>query len=759
MTTPHDAKPADDEGVRPTRTERVRVGLRRLERATLRIERPINRGLGSARFNPLAHTGTLSILFFVVVLATGIYLTAWFQFGFEESYDAVERLEGNFVGRFIRALHRYASVALVVTTVLHGWRTFVQDRFRGARWLAWVSGILMLGLLWVIGVTGYWLLWDVRAQALNEILIRAISGTTVGLDFLLDNLLTPAAGSGWPFMLLVLVVHIVLSLVVGGFLVLHLIRLTPRLWFPPRPWLIGALASVALVSLAWPVGILDPAEGSRIPGSFPLDPFYLFLFPLGLNLPPVLVWGGFTLLGVLFVVIPWMSRSKPPPPIVIDDDRCTGCTLCVVDCPYGALEMIPRDDGKHRQLAVLVPDRCVSCGVCIGSCSDDALSLPDGSIDDTTAAVLAAVDRSPGSRVVIGCERLTEDRRNTDEPDVVTVNCAGAIHPHLAEKAIEAGASAVDVLGCPAADCANRFGNTYAQARLDRTRVPRRKRAFADAAILGTWVSPIDGARAIDRRIEEPIADPKHSVARRSLAGIVGLMVVVGVLSVAVTNIPYDPGFPDGAAISIAMDHQGGAVIAGFEGEPAIEDGAPSRLVVAIDGVVVLDETYPTVRADGIDVSQILERIEMPPGLRAVRVELYDRTDPNFVTVLFDDRVSIPDGRVLDLAYVDRVFVTRADAGRSLYFDSTLGVNAGCRVCHSLRPGEILVGPSLDGVATRAETRVPGLSAEEYLDQSIRHPDAYVVDGFPSGVMLQNYEELLTDEQIGNLVAFLLTLD
>ncbi len=719
----------------------------------------MNRGLGSARFNPLAHTGTLSILFFLIVFVTGAILTGWFQFGFEESYRAVERLEGNLAGRLMRALHRYASVALVITTVLHGWRAFVQDRFRGPRWLAWVSGISMLGILWVIGVTGYWLLWDQRAQALNEILIRSISGTVVGLDFLLDNLLTPAAGSGWPFLLLLLVVHIGLSLVIGGLLVIHLLRLTPRQWFPPRAWLLGALGSVFLVSLVWPVGLLEPVDGSIIPDSFPLDPFYLFLVPAGLNLPPAIVWTVFGLIGVVLVAIPWLSRRRPPPPIVIDEDRCTGCTLCVVDCPYGALEMVPRDDGKHRQLAVLVPDRCVSCGVCIGSCTDDALSLPDGDIDETTRQVLEAAVASDGGNVIIGCERLTQSLTTDGASTVVTVNCAGEIHPHLAEKAIDAGAGEVQLLGCPAADCANRFGNTYAQARLDRVRVPRRKRRYADAPITGEWVSPVDAPAAVAGRVSEPVADPKAPVPNTALVRLGVLMLVVGLISVAITNLPFDPGFPDGAVISIAMDHQGGAAIVGIDGEPALDEGGPSRLVVTIDGDVVLDETYPTVTADGVEVSQILERIEMPPGLRSVSVELYDRVDPTHVTVLFADRVSVPAGNVLELAYVDLVVVTSADAGRSLYFERTLGVNAGCRVCHSLRPDQVLVGPSLDGVATRAQTRVPGLTAEEYLDQSIRHPDAYVVEGFPSGVMLDNYEELLTDEQIGNLVAFLLTLE
>jgi nitric oxide reductase subunit C len=83
---------------------------------------------------------------------------------------------------------------------------------------------------------------------------------------------------------------------------------------------------------------------------------------------------------------------------------------------------------------------------------------------------------------------------------------------------------------------------------------------------------------------------------------------------------------------------------------------------------------------------------------------------------------------------------------------------ANCATCHSLEPGVVVVGPSLAGVATRAQTRVPGQSAEEYLRTSLLHPGEYVVEGF-GNVMAQNLGDVLSGEQINNLVAFLLTLE
>ena len=68
-----------------------------------------------------------------------------------------------------------------------------------------------------------------------------------------------------------------------------------------------------------------------------------------------------------------------------------------------------------------------------------------------------------------------------------------------------------------------------------------------------------------------------------------------------------------------------------------------------------------------------------------------------------------------------------------------------------------MVGPSFAGVATRAETRVPGMTAEEYLRQSILDPNAYIVEGFEPDMAPPNFAEILTDEQVDDLVAFMMT--
>ena len=99
--------------------------------------------------------------------------------------------------------------------------------------------------------------------------------------------------------------------------------------------------------------------------------------------------------------------------------------------------------------------------------------------------------------------------------------------------------------------------------------------------------------------------------------------------------------------------------------------------------------------------------------------------------------------------------------GKALYNKSTLGKKSaeGCVSCHKYdeSQGKAEKAPYTKGTATRAATRVPGMSAAEYIRESILNPDAYIVEGFNKGDMYQKWKEDLTPQEIEDLVAYLLT--
>ena len=98
--------------------------------------------------------------------------------------------------------------------------------------------------------------------------------------------------------------------------------------------------------------------------------------------------------------------------------------------------------------------------------------------------------------------------------------------------------------------------------------------------------------------------------------------------------------------------------------------------------------------------------------------------------------------------------------GEKLYAQTTIGSASapGCITCHSLEAGVVVVGPSHAGVGTRAATYTENQTAEEYLHESIVSPDAHIVDGFTPGVMYQNFGAELNEQEIADLVAYMLTL-
>jgi mono/diheme cytochrome c family protein len=97
-----------------------------------------------------------------------------------------------------------------------------------------------------------------------------------------------------------------------------------------------------------------------------------------------------------------------------------------------------------------------------------------------------------------------------------------------------------------------------------------------------------------------------------------------------------------------------------------------------------------------------------------------------------------------------------ADNGKAIFSQAAIGSNPGCHTCHSL-DGSQLIGPTLQGIASRAGTRVQGQSASDYIHASILDPNAYVVEGFAQGVM-PTYKDALKDGDLNDLVAYLMTL-
>lgn len=80
-----------------------------------------------------------------------------------------------------------------------------------------------------------------------------------------------------------------------------------------------------------------------------------------------------------------------------------------------------------------------------------------------------------------------------------------------------------------------------------------------------------------------------------------------------------------------------------------------------------------------------------------------------------------------------------------------------CVACHSLNPGEVLVGPPFDAALLRQAAAERGMSAEAYVMEAIVSPQVYVRGDFPADAMFQDYGERLTAGQLQAVITYLLT--
>ncbi len=94
-----------------------------------------------------------------------------------------------------------------------------------------------------------------------------------------------------------------------------------------------------------------------------------------------------------------------------------------------------------------------------------------------------------------------------------------------------------------------------------------------------------------------------------------------------------------------------------------------------------------------------------------------------------------------------------ATRGEQIFSQHIEGASA-CNTCHIV--GESSAAPDLTGYGARAGSRVDGESAEQYTLNSIITPAKHIVDGY-SNLMPRNYEKALSEQQLADLIAYVLS--
>jgi len=449
-------------------------GLRSLLRSSLARADAVANRLYGWRGNPLYQSGTLVVLGFLVMLATGLYLLLFYRVG--SPYLSVHGIESQvFAGRWIRALHRYAADLAVAAAAVHALRMFAQGRSWGPRTLAWISGLVLLALMFVCGWTGYVMIWDEQGLALAAEGARILDALPIFSEPLARTFSGERAMPG-AFFFLNLFAHVALPIGVAMLVWLHVSRLERPVLLPPRPLMLGVLALLTAASVAVPAPLGAEANFATRPTALAVDWFYFFWLPWSQPWSPAAVWGAIVAGSALVVATPWWSRPRAdrrPPPSATDPHLCTGCFQCALDCPFGAIDMIEIPQRDHP-VAKVDPGLCVSCGICAGSCAPMAVGPPGRTGRDEVAEVRAFVDAHADRElgvVVLGCERgVGQAPLPVAGARAYPIRCAGNVHTSVIELLIRAGAQGVFVAACPPRDCWGREGPHWLEERVHRGR-------------------------------------------------------------------------------------------------------------------------------------------------------------------------------------------------------------------------------------------------------------------------------------------------
>ncbi len=355
-----------------------RRALRALTRGQVRLERWVNE-LCSYEQNPFYFHGALPTFAWWMLIFSGLGLLFYYKATLSESYGSMVYLKQVPFGNAIRSSHRYTADAMLLAIYLHIFRVYVTDRHREYRVVPWLTGVALLCLTYVAGISGYLLVGDLRSWGLAHQIHYALAAVPLLGPWLAGQFYGGAVITDYS-MNRFLFFHIGSAIVIFWFVWMHLIRIR-------RPFMIitvgiGAamIGIVLMTSGLWPADSYAAVANPHLPpASYELgDWLYLPGFWLLSVAGPLVFWaavgGGFALLTAL----PYFLRDTRRNIAHVVKDKCVGCQLCAVDCPYAAIQMVPTWNERKKKpdlLAVVYPPRCSECGVCVGSCDFDAIEL------------------------------------------------------------------------------------------------------------------------------------------------------------------------------------------------------------------------------------------------------------------------------------------------------------------------------------------------------------------------------------------------
>jgi ferredoxin len=608
--------------------------------------------------NPLAQLGPAANAMLSLATVSGVLLLIWYSASVQSAWHSLADLGPHSAGSIVRGVHRYASDLTMLLVLGHFVRAFLARKFASARWLAWMTGVGLLGLVWFIGWSGYWLVWDERAQLLALDTIRTIDVLPVFGEPML-RLFTSDQSVPSLLFFVVFFLHMALPLGIAIGLCLHVARLSRARLFPEwrlTAWLCGAVVIAAIV---YPATSAPAAHMAVKPGSMSMDWWYLWPLAVTARLSGGGIWLTALLAATGLFTVPWWltrRRAKPTFQATVNISRCFSCTLCTQDCPFGAITMVARTDGKpFPSQAQIDPDRCIGCGVCAGACDTQAIGLAwfdaQQVIRELEAQVISETARGAPPALAFVCAQSDGGWEMFDHVAwarrlpgylVRPVPCVGWIEPKILERLLNKGATVALCVGCASSEALCREGNQWLPARLDGTREPEfrtnraERRRVAHVNFDPSRPQLLTAAAAELRNLKFTTRTRTPSWVKPSLAGSVLTLAIFSAL-LGGGNAPFRNPARGEAEFVFTFRTYGewisGAVAAPLDPSldkrpvhmrtagPAQRTRSPVTVRINVDGKTQERLFRPKgFKSDGASVGEM--RVSLAPGVHRVTVEV-----------------------------------------------------------------------------------------------------------------------------------------
>jgi len=292
------------------------------------------------------YLGGMTLFLFVVQAMTGILLLLYYQPSEANAFESVRFIMTQVrFGWLIRSIHGWSGNLLIALAFAHMFSTFFLKSYRKPRELTWVSGMLLLFLMFAFGFSGYLLPWNTLSYFATMVGTN-IAGAVPGLGpFALRFLRGGDAVTGATLTRFFGFHVAILPAVIGPVLLLHLLLIQrqgmsvplsveeecrakgtapPSIRFFPdfllrelMGWYLALAVLAGLAALVpWELGVKADPFAPAPPGIQP-EWYFLFMFQT-LKYIPATIFGfdgevlgilAFGVGGLMVLLVPFLDRA------------------------------------------------------------------------------------------------------------------------------------------------------------------------------------------------------------------------------------------------------------------------------------------------------------------------------------------------------------------------------------------------------------------------------------------------------------------